>query len=224
MLLAESAVLVHLQPVRIILLVFHSVVIALFALCAGPVSYTHLRGEMKDSYNLYKWAFTNLESKKILSKETAVDEVKLNYAWNKDTLLVMPKEDYSTILPQDISASSVIIKTDLPESIDAPVKKGDILGTATLSYAGQDLTTVDLVASESVERSELLHTTDTLKSILSSPWFLAIAIIIVLLVIIYIILAQQQAVGMFEVAGNRFPGCHPAYAFLFGIAEMLADV
>ena len=35
---------------------------------------------------------------------------------------------------------------------------------------------------------------------------------------------QQQAVGMFEVAGNRFPGCHPAYAFLFGIAEMLADV
>ena len=148
-----------------------------------------LRGEMKDSYNLYKWAFTNLESKKILSKETAVDEVKLNYAWNKDTLLVMPKEDYSTILPQDISASSVIIKTDLPESIDAPVKKGDILGTATLSYAGQDLTTVDLVASESVERSELLHTTDTLKSILSSPWFLVIAIIIVLLVIIYIILA-----------------------------------
>ena len=69
------------------------------------------------------------------------------------------------------------------------MKKGDVLGTATLSYAGQDLTTVDLVASESVERSELLHTTDTLKSILSSPWFLAIAIIIVLLVIIYIILA-----------------------------------
>ena len=35
---------------------------------------------------------------------------------------------------------------------------------------------------------------------------------------------QQQAVGMFEVTGNRFLGCHPAYAFLFGIAEMLADV
>ena len=35
---------------------------------------------------------------------------------------------------------------------------------------------------------------------------------------------KQQAVRMFEVAGNRFLGCHPAYAFLFGIAEMLADV
>ena len=35
---------------------------------------------------------------------------------------------------------------------------------------------------------------------------------------------KQQAVGMFEVTGNRFLGCHPAYAFLFGIAEMLADV
>lgn len=32
---AETAVLVHLKSVRIILLVFHSVVVALFALCAG---------------------------------------------------------------------------------------------------------------------------------------------------------------------------------------------
>ena len=32
--LAESAVLIHLQPIRIVLLVFHCVVITLFALCA----------------------------------------------------------------------------------------------------------------------------------------------------------------------------------------------
>jgi hypothetical protein len=32
---AEPAVLVHFQPVRVILLVFHGVVVALLAFCAG---------------------------------------------------------------------------------------------------------------------------------------------------------------------------------------------
>jgi hypothetical protein len=42
MLPAEFAVLIHLEPVRIILLVFLRVVIALFALCAGQYDfYSH---------------------------------------------------------------------------------------------------------------------------------------------------------------------------------------
>ena len=40
MLLTESAILVHFEPVRIILLVFHRVVVALFALCAASVIFT----------------------------------------------------------------------------------------------------------------------------------------------------------------------------------------
>ena len=58
------------------------------------------------------------------------------------------------------------------------MKKGQKIGTATLSYAGQNLATVDLVAAESVERSELLHSADTVKSIFTSTWFLVIAGII----------------------------------------------
>jgi hypothetical protein len=38
-LLTESAVLVHLKPVRIILLVLHRVVVSLFALCAGQCNF-----------------------------------------------------------------------------------------------------------------------------------------------------------------------------------------
>ena len=45
---------------------------------------------------------------------------------------------------------------NLPEKVEAPIKKGDVIGTATYTYANQELTTVNLVASESVERSELL--------------------------------------------------------------------
>ena len=122
-------------------------------------------GAFVDTKNLYIWAFDNLRLKTVLSSDESVCDVSLNLAWNKDKLLLVPEQSYSTILPKDISETSVIITPDVPESIDAPVKKGQVIGTATLSYVGQELATVNLVASESVERSEVLHSVDTLSLI-----------------------------------------------------------
>lgn len=154
---------------------------------AGKVISTH--GEMNDSKKLFQWAYQNLELKKdLVSTSNSIGEVKLNNAWNKDKLLLVAQKNYSAMLPINVSASSVIITKDIPASINAPVKKGDVIGTATLSYANQKLTTVNLVASESVERSELLSSANTIKSILTKPWFIAIVAIIILLVLIYIIL------------------------------------
>jgi serine-type D-Ala-D-Ala carboxypeptidase (penicillin-binding protein 5/6) len=147
------------------------------------------RGEMIDTKKLYQWAFLNLELKPIINGQDSLGEVKLNNAWNKDKLLLVAEKNYSTILPKNVSASSVIIKKDIPQSVEAPVKKGQVIGTATISYANQELTKINLVASESVERSELLRSANTVKSIFTSVWFIVIVGIIVLLVIIYIILA-----------------------------------
>ncbi len=147
------------------------------------------RGEMLDSAELYRWAFKNLELKPIINGQDSIGEVKLNYAWNKDKLLLVAEKNYSAMLPSNVSPSSVIITKHIPDTINAPIKKGQVIGTATLSYANQELTTVNLVASESVERSEMLRTADTVKSIFTSVWFIAIVAIIILLVIIYIILA-----------------------------------
>ena len=69
------------------------------------------------------------------------------------------------------------------------MKKGDVIGTVTYSYADQELATVNLVAGESVERSELLKSASTVKEIVTSPWFLLIAGIVVLLLIVYLVLA-----------------------------------
>ncbi len=149
---------------------------------------TTTRGEMTDSASLYRWALRNLQLKKVVGTDQSLGEVKLNYAWHKDSLLLTAGKSYSAILPKDVSASSIIIDKTIPDHVDAPVKKGQTVGKATLKYAGQTLATINLVASESVERSEMLHTVDVIKSIFTSVWFLVIVIVIVLLVAIYIIL------------------------------------
>ena len=69
------------------------------------------------------------------------------------------------------------------------MKKGQVIGTVTFSYAGQELLTTNLVAAESVERSELLKSAATIKDVVTSPWFLTIGAIVVVLVAAYLILA-----------------------------------
>ena len=148
-----------------------------------------VHGEAADSKNLYEWAFSNLGFRTIATTEDAVTEIDLEFAWNQDKLLLVPQEDFTTILPNDISSSSILATPDIPESVEAPVKKGDVIGTVTYSYADQTLATLNLVAGESVERSELLKSADTVKDIVTSGWFLAIVGIILFLLLVYIVLA-----------------------------------
>ncbi len=146
-------------------------------------------GEMLDSRNLYEWAFKNLEMTSVVKQGDPQGEVDLEYAWNKDTLQVVASKDFNTILPASIKSSSIVVKTQLPESVEAPIEKGQKIGTATLSYAGQVLTTIDLVSAESVERSNVLHTMNQVENVVTSTWFIVVACIIAGLLILYIILA-----------------------------------
>ncbi len=145
-------------------------------------------GAMIDSANLYRWAFNNLSIKSIIGRNDMLKEIKINYAWHKDTIHLSPAENYSTIMPDDVSIESIDKTFNIPESVDAPVREGDKIGTVTLSYANQELATIDLLASESVDRSELIMALVALKNIISTPWFIISIIIVVILVIAYFIL------------------------------------
>ena len=145
-------------------------------------------GAMIDSVNLYEWAFDNLSIKTILDKNELMKEIRINYAWNKDTIQLIPARGVTELMPYDVTIESIDKTFSVPEEIDAPVKEGDKIGTVTLSYANQQLATVDLLAGETVERSDLITAADGLKTIATSEWFIITASVIVLLIIIYIII------------------------------------
>ena len=147
-----------------------------------------VHGEMLDAASLFRWAFLNLSSKTITSQGDILADVPLDYAWQKDTLQLAAGENVSVMLPNSVDTSSIIVETDLPESVQAPIEKGEQVGTATMSYAGEVIATVPLVAAESVSRSEMLSFISQSGSVLTSPWFLIIMGVILLLIIVYIIL------------------------------------
>lgn len=145
-------------------------------------------GAMIDSINLYEWAFDNLSIKTILNKNELVKEIGLRFAWNKDSLQLSPQESYSTILPDDVPVSKIERIYNIPDSVDTPIKEGDVIGTMTLRYEDQNLCTVNLVATENVDRSELLTSLDAIKNVITSKWFLISISVIAFLIIIYIII------------------------------------
>lgn len=147
-----------------------------------------LHGEMRDAATLFRWAFLGLEIRTVVAQGDLLADVPLKYAWQQDNLQLVAGENVSVMLPKSVDASSIIVETDVPENVQAPIERGQQVGTATMSYAGEVIATVPLVASESVSRSEMLSFISQGTSVFTSPWFLIIMGVIAALIVIYIIL------------------------------------
>jgi D-alanyl-D-alanine carboxypeptidase (penicillin-binding protein 5/6) len=144
-------------------------------------------GSFTDHKKLYNWVFNGLKMTKVLSKEEMINEIKVTLSKSKDYVHLYPDKDYSVLLPTDVSVDSIQYVKNLPESIKAPVKKGEVAGTMTLRLNNEDLVTVNLVASDDVEADGIILSAYYVGVVLTSPWFLVPVILIAVGFIAFII-------------------------------------
>ncbi len=148
-------------------------------------------GAMEDSKALYEWAFGAMELQEVVGEQTPVCEVKVNYSVGNDTLFLVPEYAFSTMLPVDKSNKDIVIKPDVPEVVDTPIAKGTKIGTATVYYKNQPLTKLNLIASETVERSELVYIMTVVKNVITSPIFIIAAAFVLVLFIAYLVFVAR---------------------------------
>lgn len=118
-----------------------------------------------DCRKMFNWAFENLRLETVANPSQIVSEAKVELSFQSDFVRLLPKGEVRALVPQGLNASGVMIEPDanMPKAIDAPVKKGDVVGSANILYAGQVIGTVELVAETDVRRSLLLYTGNLLK-------------------------------------------------------------
>lgn len=151
------------------------------------------RYEFIDSKNLYKWAFTTFEFKEIAKSEEPICEMKVKLSMDTDFVPLYVEESFISVLPKDADQSTISIVPKLSgESVDAPVKKGQKLGTADIIYAERVIGTVNLVAGEDVSRSFILAIGRGLKNFFLSPYMIAIYVIIALAIIIFAFIVYKM--------------------------------
>ncbi len=145
-------------------------------------------GTMTDAANLFRWALTQLEFETVATSSTPICEQKIELAWGRDSVLIVPEKDFSAIVPKDLEDDQIVIETDVPESIDAPVDTKTVVGTATIYYKNsdgekQEITKVNLVPDENIEMSGILFVFRVIGTIFKSYWFLVIIGIIIIILL-----------------------------------------
>ena len=106
---------------------------------------------MRESQKLLSYGFRNFETKTLYSQNQTLQEQPIYYGVveampigvAEDVVLTFPKGYY-----QDIEASITV-----PEYFEAPVRKGDVLGTIELKLGGENLYSGNVVALATVEEA-----------------------------------------------------------------------
>jgi len=116
------------------------------------------RRQFTESRQLYEWGFSNFQRTTISKGNTPVAQVTVTLSQEADSVMVKPVGEFSRTLPVDMNMDDIESTINLfQSSVEAPVQEGQVLGTMTLSYEGEVYGSLDLVAVNSVERSDFLY-------------------------------------------------------------------
>ena len=147
------------------------------------------RYEFVESAALYRWAFNSFSFKEVANSTDPVCEMPVELSLDTDFVSLYFEKPFVTVLPNEADDSTIVVKTHLKaDSVEAPVKKGDVLGTADVIYAEQVIGTVNLVAGDSLKESKLLIALKYVKSFFSSIYMKVVYVLIALGVVIFILM------------------------------------
>ncbi len=163
------------------------------------------RYEFLESANLYRWAFNSFSFKDIANSTEPVCEMPIELSLETDFVPLYFKKPFVSVLPNEADDSTIVIKTHLnSESAEAPIKKGDVLGTADVIYAEKVIGTVDLVAGEDIEASGILVIVKYVKSIFTSIYMKLLIAIAVIALIVFIILCIRLNIARLKKRRVRY--------------------
>ena len=145
---------------------------------------------MKDSADLYDWAFENLGEQTLFSPTDSLTSVDVKYVRDGKKLSAVPEKAITAYLPNDYDKSLLNTEITCVNQVEAPVKKGDVLGTLSVKYDDLDLGTVNLLAAEDVER-----TVSPFEAFITDNIVLVIAAAVVLLAVIVILVLMIRKRG-----------------------------
>lgn len=142
-----------------------------------------------DAKSLFEWAFDSLKYTNLVSENEIISEIAVENGKNADTVQLVAQEDINAIVPAGLDKSAIIFEMlEKPESIEAPVTKGQEVCKANIIYGEQVIATVTLVAAEDIELSTFLKVINAIKAFFSLNIVKAVIAIIVVIFAVYVIL------------------------------------
>ena len=130
-------------------------------------------GHFADAKSLFRWAFRDFSLTTVRTKNDPIADNKVRLSWDQDHVQLVPKEDFTAIIPDTLDVSALTIKpVDIPDTVNAPVEKGQTYGKAAFyTPDGQKIGEIELVADQSLARSQWLFVWYSIGRFFTSGWF-----------------------------------------------------
>ncbi len=142
--------------------------------------------------DLFNWAFRAYEYKDVLSTRTVVCEVPVRLSSTADYITLVPSTPVTVYLPSDVDLKSEIrITSTTDEVVNAPITKGQEMGSAKVMYGDVEIGRVTLIATSDVDRSEFLWALDRISEFTRSRFFIATVVSLVVLSVIYVLVQAR---------------------------------
>ncbi|MDF2521426.1 MAG: D-alanyl-D-alanine carboxypeptidase, partial [Clostridia bacterium] len=133
-----------------------------------------------DTIALFDYGFANFKKLELLKQNKVVTTVEIENGDRKLNLL--SSEDYSLVVsPDEIDEIEKTKNIKINDSIKAPVKKGDVIGTVSYTVDGKEQKIINLVAEEDVKSTRIIDI--TLEFLKKVAWWQILIVVILLFLI-----------------------------------------
>ena len=173
------------------------------------------RTDFSETIRLFEWGFNNFSTQTILdATKRDIPEIEVTLGKGTNYVTLEPQGEISALLPNDISTEDFKYDYTLnANSVEAPVEKGQVLGTITASFNGKEYGSLPLVASIGVEVDTLMYNLDRIQKFFSQLW-VKILLVILLVVILFFIVRRlifggrrgSRRGGYSYIGGSRYSG------------------
>ena len=141
-----------------------------------------------ETTRMFNYGFDNFTYKTIVEEKEVIQEVSVSLS-KMDHVTVHPARDIEVLLPKVLDAGDLERAITLQEPVEAPVEKGQKLGTMVLSYDGVTYASMDLLASFDVEASKLMTFWRDVK-IFFAKTSVRVGIIVLVVLIVVLVLCK----------------------------------
>lgn len=127
------------------------------------------RPSFSESKRLLEIGLDDFSVQTVLSTMDLQREVKVTLS-RTEHVVAVPAADLKATLPRDMAPEDITVLPTVEECVEAPVVKGQKLGTVEVRYRDRSLGTADLVAMNDVERDRWMYYQSRIATFFEQGW------------------------------------------------------
>ena len=125
-------------------------------------------GNFNDCYALLSACFNQLTLTTAVSTDTPISQINVSHSARKDALVLYPQSDVTLLVRKDGEGCEITWQAQQPDSAEAPIASGDVLGSADILLGGEKAAEVPLISREDIELSYFVVAMDAVTTVLKS--------------------------------------------------------